>query len=156
MSEGQGHQDEKPVVEAPKEKSDRLTTLANVVSNIKTLVAVLVTVLAGVFGAGWYLAETWADMKDTIDQVEENRKAKEDMAPQAGLAQALAGWSERSQEGGRSGLGGGDTYNPSMCPDGYYVVGIRSWGAPGPTRYCVGCLVAVQAICKPLPVAAAR
>lgn len=38
----------------------------------------------------------------------------------------------------------------STCPPGSYVVGVKSWGAPGSTRYCIGCMTGVQVICQHL------
>ena len=40
-------------------------------------------------------------------------------------------------------------FGEAVCPDGQYVAGRRGWGAFPGVRYCVGCFVAVQVICKP-------
>ena len=40
-------------------------------------------------------------------------------------------------------------YQEAVCPNGEYLAGIKGWGAHGGVRYCVGCFVAVDIICKP-------
>lgn len=53
----------------------------------------------------------------------------------------------------RGATGSGNTppnisYNSMQCPDGEYLAGIKGWGAHGGVRYCVGCFVAVEIICR--------
>lgn len=66
------------------------------------------------------------------------------------LLPALKSWPPETAEAARSGLPGGNQYSDSSCPAGYYAVGLRAWGAPGNIKYCIGCLVAVQLICRPI------
>ncbi|UCI19276.1 hypothetical protein FJ970_30445 [Mesorhizobium sp. B2-1-8] len=42
-------------------------------------------------------------------------------------------------------------YGPvtTTCPDGYYAVGLTSWGNSAGS-YCIGCLVKTQLVCKKL------
>lgn len=48
-------------------------------------------------------------------------------------------------------VGGGVLVTPdTTCPSNTVAVGIRWWGSPGSTRYCIGCLSGIQVLCKPL------
>ena len=47
-------------------------------------------------------------------------------------------------------VGGGVPAPATICPDGYYAVGINWWGSPGSTKYCIGCLSGIQVICHKL------
>jgi len=48
--------------------------------------------------------------------------------------------------------GSGDLKSPTMCPQGYYAVGINWWGAPSSTHECIGCLSGIQVVCSKLNV----
>jgi|SRR5271165_840764 len=65
------------------------------------------------------------------------------------LRKALPEWSKGEPASGNA-VGGGDKQPDTTCPIGQYAVGIRWWGAPGATRYCIGCLSGIQVVCRKL------
>lgn len=124
---------------------------AGFLSDVRTIVALIASVVVGVFIGGIYFGEARREVGAALELVKQHEEKLKQIEPKLQVLSKLAKWSPVSKEGARTGLNGGTSYNPTLCPDGHYAVGIRSWGAPGATRYCVGCLVAVQVICKPLP-----
>jgi hypothetical protein len=42
-------------------------------------------------------------------------------------------------------------YGAAYCPPGQVPVGLKAWGSPDTTRYCIGCLTGVALLCQPLP-----
>ena len=74
------------------------------------------------------------------------------------LRNALASARNEPQPGSRNSSGwtepsGGVAvaYPAQICAAGSYAVGIRAWGSPDTTRYCIGCLTGVAVLCKPFP-----
>lgn len=51
--------------------------------------------------------------------------------------------------GGVHGAGSGIDHGTAGCPPGEYVAGVHFWGAPGSTKYCIGCFHGAQVVCKP-------
>jgi hypothetical protein len=63
--------------------------------------------------------------------------------------QKLADWSPNQIPAERAATNGG--YGPvtGTCPKGTYAVGVTAWGNSAGS-YCIGCLIAVQLICRKL------
>lgn len=96
------------------------------------------------------LAEGCADrLVDSSPVKEVIACIKEQQNSIATLRQSLSVWSPNASVAGNE-VGSGDHQAPTMCPPNYYAVGINWWGAPGTTRYCVGCLSGIQVVCAKL------
>ena len=39
----------------------------------------------------------------------------------------------------------------SQCQPGEHAIGLEVEGAPGPTKYCIGCIMRLRVICQHLP-----
>jgi hypothetical protein len=146
---------------------------ARFVTDIRTLTVVVVALVAAVFYAGvnyQTLTTQFTQKLALLDQHETlltgdtlvKRAEFEPVAAKAdSAAQELAGgdlvktanltkWNGEATTARVSGIAGGIDYSASMCPDGQYAVGFVAHGSTNDAIYCVGCLVSVQAICRPL------
>lgn len=152
----------------PTKVEQRIDRAAGFFSNIKTLLGMVAALLVGVFVAGMYFSDGIESVSNALAKISAHDEQlilltkgagqlrtdiDNTVSASAGLVSELRLWSPVSERGAVTGLPGGVQYGTSMCPDGFYMVGIQSWGSPGSTRYCIGCLVAAQVICKPLNVA---
>jgi hypothetical protein len=115
-------------------------------------------VLSTVFFAGIYYKDLTDRLSKALEKVEKHEQQLLELRPRvettSELIVDLREWSNVAQDGSLSGMPGGNGYPESRCPDGHYAVGIRSWGTTPGVRYCIGCLQAVQLICRPLNVQA--
>jgi hypothetical protein len=135
-----------------------VSKLSSFLTDTKVIVVITVALVAAIFYAGTYFYQA----KETINQALETLKRDDETITQlkADVSEArstvdklrasLPHWSPAVKDGTMSGPGGGTTYQPSTCPDGYYAVGLRTWGSPDTTKFCVGCLDGAQLICRPL------
>ncbi len=66
------------------------------------------------------------------------------------LPNQMSVWSSVAKAGNPAPTNGG--YGPvtTTCPEGYYAVGLKSWGNSSPP-YCIGCLVSTEIQCRKLP-----
>ncbi len=121
----------------------------NVANNVKTIGALVIGVAVGIFGAGAY----WSKLQDKIDTAYEFAIKNKDAKPagDAGLRENLKHWGNlgsNPKEAARSGPGGGYDHPNTMCEDGFYAVGIQTWGNSG--GQCNDCLTGARVICRPL------
>jgi hypothetical protein len=134
-------------------QTDRLKIIADRTTNIKTIIAAVVGIVVGVFFAGIY----WTDLKTKIDDAYETGKKntseigliQRSMAALEQFKNDLGRWRGEATKAGPSGPGGGSLNNPSMCPEGQFVVGIETNSNTAPPA-CIGCLNGLRAICRPL------
>jgi hypothetical protein len=102
---------------------------------IPSFIAVLI--LAGTPALSQTAAD-YANLKSKIDNLEQQLQALKTALPQGPPTDPTPG----------NQVGGGDSQAPTQCPKGQYAVGVRWWGAPGSTRYCIGCLSGIQILCQ--------
>ena len=135
---------------------DGVDKTARFASNLKALAVLAFGVIAAIFVAGIYFAHAIQEVDDALTKIQNHEKELSELKPVVmglGTLQSdLKKWSQINQDGTRTGLQGGISYGEAKCPDGYYAVGIKTWGSPGDVKFCVGCLIAAQLICKPLNV----
>jgi hypothetical protein len=131
----------------------KLKTAADITTNIKTVIAAIVGMVVGVFFAGVYWTQLHKKIDDAYDFGVKNTGEigviKVDVSGLKQFKDDLGRWSSTLKTGDLSGPGGGGRNNPSICPEGMYVVGIESsQNVAGP--YCIGCTVNIRVICRPL------
>jgi hypothetical protein len=111
--------------------------ISGFLSDIKTISVIAVAVVGGVFYAGIYFYQARETINQALDTFKRNdetiRRLTSDVEAPRNTADKLKAslpqWAPAVRDGTMSGPGGGTTYMPSMCPDGYYAVGLRTWGA---------------------------
>jgi hypothetical protein len=135
------------------EHEDRLKIIADRTTNIKTIAAAVIGIMVGVFFAGIY----WSSLKSRIDEAYETGKTH---TTEIGLIQRsiaaleqfrsdLGQWRGEPVRGGQSGPGGGGLNNPTVCPEGQFMVGVETTSNTAPPA-CIGCLNGLRAVCRPL------
>ncbi len=151
---------------------------AHFITDFRTLSVVAVALIAAVFYAGVNFQSLATQLTQKLALLDQHNKLLTDgtfvkrdefqaVAAQAGAASqeiasgsllksaSLKDWIGEATTAPRTGLGGGTDYAASMCPNGQYAVGFVAHGSTGDVKYCIGCLVSVQAICRPLVAASA-
>ena len=147
--------------------SDSISKLANFLGDIRTIFVFVV----GLAAAAYYLGGTVTDYSTRFKAQEDStsnlnsqfNSLREEVnglktlqidagsgvqTPQNNPAPQI---SEEVTYASLSGMAGGNTYTDTLCPVGSYLAGIRTAGSSGSTKYCIGCLVSVQAVCRKLP-----
>jgi len=135
-----------------------LASAAGTVSNVKVLVTAAVGVVCGLFVAGVYWNQLSGKIETAYQLATRHEAELKEMRPEVQAAlrikKDLKEWGPIAasyKEPAVSGPWGGKTNGPSMCPDGYYMVGVRTSSNDAPP-YCIGCLNGAQAICRPINV----
>jgi hypothetical protein len=128
---------------------------ADFTSNVRTIIAAIVGIAVGIFFAGIHWNELKTKIEDAYNYGVNNTKdisvIKVTVATLVQFRDDLSQWGRPPTESPKlSGLPGGVSYQPTVCPEGSYMVGIDSTGSTGEAKYCIGCLVSVRAICRSL------
>lgn len=100
------------------------------------------------------LAETSADEYVRIrTELAETKQQIARISSQLSALQSLLGNASKNTNHSTLSLTTGGQavpYEPIYCPPGQVPVGLKAWGSPTTTRYCVGCLTGVSLLCQPL------
>ena len=131
--------------------------------NVKTIIVAALTLVIGVFSAGIYWSEVRGKIDTAYDTGKENTsEIKVINGKIVDVTGRVIGLEQFKQDlrtsppnvvpssGRLSGLPGGSGNPESTCPEGSYMVGVKTNGNTAPP-YCIGCLVSVQVICRPFP-----
>jgi hypothetical protein len=134
--------------------AERMIKSKTTTTTILCVIAVaMIGIVIGIFSAGIYWSSLPKKLDAAYDSGVKNIAAieglKADVQQLLQLKENLTHWNATSKTASRSGAGGGSLNDPSMCPEGTYMVGLQTTSNVASTT-CIGCLTALQAVCRPL------